>query len=196
MIQRQTIRSCLRRQRQQLPIAIQLKSSLEANLYIANTPWFNRSRRIAFYQSAYGEPDLSQLMHCAWSRKKACYLPVCHPLHQHSLLFAPYFPDQTLQLNRYGILEPDSRIFCKPFTLDVVCMPLLAFDQWGNRLGSGKGYYDRTFAYLRRALNPCKPLLVGIAYDFQEVDALPVEDWDVPLDKIIVIRTSVMPPKF
>jgi len=72
-------------------------------------------------------------------------------------------------------------------------LPLVAFDQQGERLGMGGGYYDRTFEFLRRSgLN--KPKLIGLAHDFQQVDAIPTEAWDVPLTAIVtnkgVIKAS------
>ena len=63
-------------------------------------------------------------------------------------------------------------------------LPLLAFDGRGNRLGTGGGWYDTTFSFLREQPRPARPLLVGVAYAFQQVDALPAESWDVPLDYV------------
>ncbi|MFD1254578.1 putative 5-formyltetrahydrofolate cyclo-ligase [Devosia equisanguinis] len=63
---------------------------------------------------------------------------------------------------------------------DIVLMPLLGFDAAGTRLGYGGGYYDRTLAAL-----PRKPLLVGLAFGVQELDAIPREEHDVPLDAVI-----------
>ncbi len=63
---------------------------------------------------------------------------------------------------------------------DVVLMPLLAFDRHGTRLGYGGGYYDRTLERLSR-----RPRLVGIAYAAQELDSIPRESHDVPLDSIV-----------
>lgn len=188
MNHRQNIRSTIRKKRQQLCPILHFQASSKLTHYIANTPWFLRSRRIAFYQAVKGELDLSYLMQRAEKMNKICYLPICHPLHHQSLLFMPYFKGETLQLNRYDILEPriDAHAFCKPFVLDLVFVPLVAFDKQGNRLGSGKGYYDRTFAYLRRFPVQSKPLLVGVAYGFQEVEQIPTESWDIPLHKIIV----------
>ncbi|MET3924092.1 5-formyltetrahydrofolate cyclo-ligase [Devosia sp. 2618] len=63
---------------------------------------------------------------------------------------------------------------------DIVIMPLLGFDARGTRLGYGGGYYDRTLAKLKK-----KPLLVGLAYAVQELDDIPREAHDVPLDAIV-----------
>lgn len=63
---------------------------------------------------------------------------------------------------------------------DLILMPLLGFDSRGTRLGYGGGYYDRTLASL-----PKKPLLIGLAYCVQELDFIPREEHDVPLDGIV-----------
>jgi 5-formyltetrahydrofolate cyclo-ligase len=63
---------------------------------------------------------------------------------------------------------------------DIVIMPLLGFDSKGTRLGYGGGYYDRTLAGLGR-----KPLLVGLAFAAQELDEIPREAHDVPLDAVV-----------
>ena len=59
-------------------------------------------------------------------------------------------------------------------------MPLLAFDRLGTRLGYGGGYYDRTLAILHK-----RPKLIGLAYEAQELDVIPRQSHDVPLDAII-----------
>ena len=63
---------------------------------------------------------------------------------------------------------------------DVIIMPLLGFDARGTRLGYGGGYYDRTLERLSK-----KPRLVGIAFAAQEIDSIPREPHDVPLDVIV-----------
>ena len=63
---------------------------------------------------------------------------------------------------------------------DLVLMPLLGFDAAGTRLGYGGGYYDRALAQLQR-----RPKLIGLAFSAQELDAIPREPHDVPLDAVI-----------
>lgn len=78
----------------------------------------------------------------------------------------------------FGTLAPaDDAPRAEP---DVVIMPLLGFDSRGTRLGYGGGYYDRTLARLSK-----KPRLVGLAFAAQELDLIPREDHDVPLDAVV-----------
>ena len=73
---------------------------------------------------------------------------------------------------------------------EVLIVPLLAFDRQGYRLGYGGGYYDRTLERLR-ARHPV--IAVGFAFAAQEVDAVPTEPTDEPLD-LIVTETGVIIP--
>lgn len=82
----------------------------------------------------------------------------------------------------WGIREPQPQ--APAVDPDIVLAPLLAFDRAGHRLGYGGGYYDRSFAFLKEQLRPTEPLLVGIAYDFQELPGIAPERWDVSLDFI------------
>lgn len=101
-----------------------------------------------------------------------------------TLRFAPWRSGDPLVQNRYGIPEPDlaAESLLAPHDLDVVLVPLLAFNRAGARLGMGGGYYDRSFAFLHTPERAPKPLLIGVAYAFQEEAGLPAESWDVGLD--------------
>ena len=68
--------------------------------------------------------------------------------------------------------------------LDLVITPLLAFDAKGHRLGTGGGYYDRSFAFLYSNMKK-KPLMIGLAYSFQAAECLPTDPWDIALDGVI-----------
>ena len=104
-----------------------------------------------------------------------------------------FFPASNRVLpNRYGIQEPLP--ISEPISarrIDVVLMPLVAFDRSGNRLGMGGGFYDRAFAHRRASHTLRKPLLVGLAHHCQEVNTLHSEHWDVPLDVIISDREVI-----
>ena len=72
--------------------------------------------------------------------------------------------------------------------LEVVFMPLVGFDGEGNRLGMGKGFYDRAMSFRLRHPRSRRPLLVGLAFACQQVDSLPARPHDVPLDMLISER--------
>ncbi len=88
--------------------------------------------------------------------------------------------------NRLKIDEPklDVRDVLPLGRLDVLMVPLVAFDTAGQRLGMGGGFYDRTLQnWQDYSLQP-----VGYAHDCQQVDALPTEHWDIPLPAVITPR--------
>ena len=64
-------------------------------------------------------------------------------------------------------------------------MPLTAFDRTGTRLGTGFGYYDKTFAFTKNQPLYTKPKLYGLAYAFQEIRNIPRMQWDVPMHGVI-----------
>jgi 5-formyltetrahydrofolate cyclo-ligase len=72
-----------------------------------------------------------------------------------------------------------------PWSLDLVFVPLVAFDKEGHRLGMGGGYYDRTFAFKTKHSHLKGPKLIGLAHDFQLQSQLPVMPWDIPLNAVI-----------
>ncbi len=77
-------------------------------------------------------------------------------------------------------------------SIDVVLLPLVGFDAQGNRLGMGGGYYDRLLKRLT-----ARTLLIGIAYDFQEVRSINAKEWDMPVDEVITpTRHLVFREKF
>jgi 5-formyltetrahydrofolate cyclo-ligase len=118
---------------------------------------------------------------------KQVYLPVLRNRPSNSLWFTAYRPGDRLVNNCYGIPEPvmHSRRIVMPWSLDMVFVPLVAFDRSGNRLGMGGGYYDRTFAFRRMRSHWRGPKLIGLAHEFQRVEQLLNQVWDIPLDGVI-----------
>lgn len=187
VMDRQQIRQQIRQQRRELTDDERQLASHRLCDQIARSSLFKISKRIAFYIPSDGEMDLLPLLDYAWQCKKKCFLPVLGPNKTRRLWFLPVTPDTLLVSNRYGIPEPEhprkQRCF-KPISLDLILMPLVAFDMQGNRLGMGGGFYDRTLSFLlsRKIWN--KPYLMGTAYAFQEIPGLEQQKWDVPLHSI------------
>ena len=94
-----------------------------------------------------------------------------------------------LRTGAFGISEPGGGAPRSARALDVVFMPLVGFDREGNRIGMGRGFYDRFFAHRARMHAWRRPLLVGIAYDEQCVPALHPAAHDVPLDALVTQST-------
>lgn len=137
-----------------------------------------KAERIAVYLAFDGEPDLGKLIDDAWSRGKQVAVPT---ISGNSMRFTEFRPNSRVSVNHFGISEPVADRAIETRSLDLVLTPVLAIDDFGTRLGVGGGYYDRHFAFLLRRRQWLHPKLLGVAYDFQQVEQLPSADWDVPL---------------
>ncbi|MET0089909.1 MAG: 5-formyltetrahydrofolate cyclo-ligase [Candidatus Thiodiazotropha sp.] len=148
---------------------------------------FRHSRRIAFYHAVAGEMDPAPLLSAALETGKQAYLPILRQRPCNSLWFAPLKRQTRMINNRFGIPEPEfqHRHLIMPWSLDLVFVPLVAFDRNGHRIGMGGGFYDRTFAFRHTHRHLTGPKLIGLAHEFQLRDALDHNPWDVPLDAVI-----------
>ncbi len=139
---------------------------------------------VAAYVGFRGEPDLKPALEALHHAGRRIYLPV---VEKREMRFLRWQPGAAMKNNRFGIPEPEAGPECPAERLDLVLMPLVAFSPTGTRLGMGAGFYDRRFAF-RLEAPETGPLLVGTAYSLQEVDSLPAQRWDVPLDGVITDR--------
>lgn len=146
-------------------------------------PIFLTSRRIAFFWPNDGEIDLRRALIKALARHKRCYLPVLYRGGENRLLFGRFNAASILKLNRFGIPEPDLArdgwLFARQ--LDLILMPLVAFDDRGNRIGMGGGFYDSSLRHLNLPIIWRRPYLLGVAYEFQHMETIGRNNWDVPL---------------
>jgi 5-formyltetrahydrofolate cyclo-ligase len=182
-------RAQLRRQLRELRRALspqqQRQASLSCLRQLMQYPKFIRSQHFGLYLANDGELDPAPIAQQLWKMNKFCYLPVLHPSRPRELWFVRYTPDTPLKPNRFGIGEPDpfrnQRLQAK--FLDMVLLPLVGFDRNGGRLGMGGGFYDKTFAF-KKDKPEGKPYLIGLAHSIQEVPALGLADWDIPLSGV------------
>jgi len=187
VVSRQELRAEKRYQRQLLSPQKQLLAARNLERQLMGMAIFRNARNIACYLSSDGELDLSFVMRRMQAMKKRCYLPVLDVMGSRRLWFAPFNSDTRLHVNRFGIPEPmvSPRDYVFARHLDLILLPLVAFDTQGNRLGMGGGFYDRSLAYLNRRQHWLKPHLYGVAHEFQHVDSLKSAPWDVPLQGIV-----------
>ncbi|QJD59295.1 5-formyltetrahydrofolate cyclo-ligase [Pseudomonas sp. gcc21] len=184
---RSALRRRLRQTRRKLSPAQQRKASQQLFRQLAQHPLFIRSQHIAFYLANDGEIDPALLMAHARRLGKQCYLPVITGWPMDRMHFQRIVKRQRWVKNRFGIHEPIVKrgLQARPWRLDLVLMPLVGFDEQGNRLGMGGGFYDRTFAYRTWRPEWSGPRLLGLAHHCQKVEALPIASWDIPLDGIV-----------
>ncbi|WP_457668476.1 5-formyltetrahydrofolate cyclo-ligase [Thiolapillus sp.] len=185
------IRKKMRNKRRLLSDACRARAAQHAARNAASLRRFMAARRIAFYLAADGELDPLPLLELACFMGKHCYLPVLHPIGHRRLWFAAWKPGDELQPNRFNIPEPvwTPSSLIKPWALDLVITPLVAFDSKGNRMGMGGGYYDRSFAWRRNRQHWTGPMLIGYAYELQKTRRLHKRSWDIAMDAIVTENT-------
>jgi len=188
--QRHELRQRLAAQRRALTPPERMGAAQGLRRSLEQLPEYLTDARVAGYWASHGELPLNLVIPPLAARGQQFLLPVVGK--RRRLRFAPWQSGEEVQPNRYGIPEPVAQDeLLEPFQLDLVFVPLLGFDRRGNRLGHGGGYYDRSFAFLNEQVRPTEPLLVGIAYAFQELPEVDEEDWDVPLDFIATERELI-----
>lgn len=183
LLDRQDIRTHVRHLRRGLTSEQQQQAAIHVAEHALNFPPIQQAKKIALFLSFDGELNTRPLIAKFWQHNQRVYLPVLHPFSKGQLLFFRYDTDTVLTPNRLGIPEPplDIRNLATLSELDVLMVPLVAFDNQGQRLGMGGGFYDRTLQNWQQH----NVLPIGLAHDCQQVEALPVADWDVPLKAII-----------
>jgi len=182
-----SIRNSLRQQRQKLDSSTRKLAAANAATRLIQTTAFLNSQCIAYYVSDEGELDPTPIIKCAEQLGKKLFLPFMPSDRTKPLRFYPYSSKEPLQENKLGILEPilQDKTPVKLQKLDLVLVPIVGFDNKLNRMGRGAGYYDRTFAFIKERPHAKRPLLIGLAYEFQKVAHIDAKPWDVPVDFVV-----------
>jgi len=189
---KKTLRQKIREQRRNLSESEREHAAFLLCERLAATKEFKRSKNIAFYLTNDGEIDLTLLIKHAWQQGKQCYLPVLAEPNTNRLWFIPYTPETKLKHNRFAIPEPihsRSTRMRKTVSLDLILMPLVAFDINGQRMGMGGGFYDRSLAFLKTRQHWHKPNLIGVAYDFQKQSKLETNSWDIAMQAVVTEKS-------
>ena len=148
------------------------KDRVEKSQIICNNvfclPKFTEAKTVFFYASFDGEVETFEMMNKAKNLGKKISLPQIYK-NSMSPVFIEYL-DKDLEDGPFGIKQPKQTCLTMPFLneIDVVIVPGVAFDKSNNRLGRGKGFYDRFLQTL-----PSNVLTIGLAFDFQIINQLP-----------------------
>lgn len=143
---------------------------LETNVF------FEKAQHILFYWSMSDEVATQEFI-LKHYQTKHIYLPVIQNDDLDIVLFTG--EDSLIPGPKYGIPEPTGDKLENENIIDVVVVPGVAFDNEGNRMGRGAGYYDRILKRVPQAKR------IALAYDFQMVNQVPVERHDIPMDIVI-----------
>ena len=139
---------------------------------------------IAGYYPSNFEVNILDLLSQACKKNFKVGFPVIKK--DYKIDFKCWIPNEPLYVNKYGILEPKKQnITFKP---DIILVPLVAFDRNLNRIGYGKGYYDRA---LKQLSSNKKILTIGMAFSFQEASIIPTNQYDYNLDCILTDRNLI-----
>lgn len=182
---RTTIRKQIRHKRKSLSARDQTNAAHHIGKQLEHFPPLLTAKHVALYLSTDGELDTRSIIEYCWQTGKNVYLPVLHPFSQGHLLFLNYTPETQMVENKYHISEPKLTLpaVIPMAQLDIIFTPLVAFDEHGQRLGMGGGYYDRSLEHWYKTGEGAVP--VGLAHDCQQVELLPSEQWDIPLPYVI-----------
>lgn len=137
-------------------------------------PAFNDATAVLLYYHLKREVQTTSLLD-KWNIEKRLFLPV---VNENDLVIRKYEGRHSVSPGSMGIQEPTGNNFTSWKEIDLIIVPGIAFDKNRNRLGRGKGYYDRL-------LSQMSAIKVGICFDFQFFDEIPAEATDTPMDYII-----------
>ncbi|WP_201511106.1 5-formyltetrahydrofolate cyclo-ligase [Psychrobacter alimentarius] len=146
--------------------------------------------RIGLYYDGFGELPTQPLLDWCQRLGYSPYLPVVGSLgiDDKRLRFVPVYHSKLInvptRIHRLGMKQNHHRHLLWASELDVIICPLVAIDKHGNRMGMGGGFYDTTLGKSYRS-GALRPLKIGWCYDFQVVEQLARQPWDVPLDGLI-----------
>jgi 5-formyltetrahydrofolate cyclo-ligase len=190
LVARRQLRATLRARRRAVPASERLASSQLVAHNVDRWLHLRPGWRVALYAALPQELDAGPLIELARTRGCQLYLP---RIDRHTLGRKMRFVrmNDRQRANRLGIMEPEGARTISARWLDVVFVPLLGFDSRGVRLGTGGGFYDRAFAFRRWRTSWHTPRLIGLAYAFQQLEAIAPAAHDVLLDAVVTEKGIV-----
>ncbi len=179
------------RQRRQLNEGARRNLAQAASLHLTKLQQrLPKNARIGLYYDGFGELPTQPLLDWCLRLGYLPYLPVVGSLgiDDKRLRFIPVYHTKLVniptRIHRLGMKQNHHRRLLWASELDVIICPLVAVDKHGNRMGMGGGFYDTTLGKSYRS-GASSPLKIGWCYDFQVVEQLARQPWDVPLDGLI-----------
>ncbi len=181
MIEKKELRKSIRQMKGTVSLATIKLSAYYVLQRLESISAFIESSDILLYSSLPDELDTKQITDYCIRKGKNIYLPRVEG-NDITILKAN---DSTLAIGAYNILEPiGTDTLCDNSIIDVAVIPGMAFDKKGNRLGRGKGYYDRF-------LSNFDGIKIGIGYDFQLLDSIPAEQHDKKMDWVVTPSLTI-----
>ncbi|MCQ3806805.1 MAG: 5-formyltetrahydrofolate cyclo-ligase [Acidimicrobiaceae bacterium] len=175
---RQQIRQQMRERRASLDSERQTRAAEAVLAKLEKIEMLRTAAAVAGYRGVRGEVNIDEILSRLIARGATVTVPRVVGDH---LEFVEWLPAAASTRGAFGIPEPVGSEALDLRAHDAVLAPLTAFDRTGARIGQGGGFYDRSLG----RLGDERPALIGIAYAFQEVEQIPVEPWDIPLDAVV-----------
>lgn len=170
------IRKQMRELKRAVPMEEKLRCSDAIMCQVEKLPEFQKANVVLLYWSMADEVQTHDFVN-RWYKDKVLLLPC---VDGDDLVLRQYTgPECLVAGEQFGIGEPTGPIWTDLDAIQIIIVPGVAFDRSGNRMGRGRGFYDRMLKSTVGALK------IGIAYDFQMLDEIPVEPHDVKMDRII-----------
>ena len=178
MIQKKELRKKIRARKRDIPVdELREMSRLACERLLAYERLSNASTVMMYYPLS-DEVDVTPVIEQLAENGKTVVLP--QVTGEATMVLRRYTGKADLQEGAFGIMEPCGEIFSDYETIDVAIIPGMAFDRCGNRLGRGKGYYDRFLPLL-----PARVYKIGVCFPFQLLDDIPMEEHDIKMDTIL-----------
>jgi 5-formyltetrahydrofolate cyclo-ligase len=143
-------------------------------IHLESLPVFQNAKTILLYHSLKDEVRTHAFIE-KWKNEKILILPV---VNGENLILKEYNDSSKLLTGAYGIQEPTGELFSDYNKIDLAIIPGVSFDKVGNRLGRGKGYYDRL-------LPKIKAFKIGICFSFQLSEDIPTEPHDTKMNLVV-----------
>ncbi|MDE5869482.1 MAG: 5-formyltetrahydrofolate cyclo-ligase, partial [Muribaculaceae bacterium] len=172
-MEKSEIRKKIKAMRSMLLDSERMSAADEVFEKLEKTAAFLLADKILMYHSLPDELSTHRFLD-KWHGRKSFYLPRVNGV---NLEILPY-DESRLELGAFHIEEPTGDNTVEPEEIELVVVPAVAYDKAGNRLGRGRGFYDRLLA-------STKATKVGIGYEFQLVEEIPVEPHDIKMDMVI-----------
>lgn len=172
------IRKIVRGLKKEVPLEEKKRRSMPIMERVSTLPAFEQAKTVLLYWSMDDEVYTHEFVR-QWYERKRILLPC---VDVDDLLLRQYTGPESMQPGpQFGIPEPTGEVFTELEKVEMIVVPGVAFDRKNNRMGRGRGFYDRL---LKSTPNAVK---VGVAFDFQIFDSIPVESFDVPMDFVVTV---------
>lgn len=172
-----TLRSLIRAEKRHFCRQELAEMSLSVVRRLLEHPRVQSAATVVVYYSLPDEVDTHTAVDTLYSSGKTVLLPVVTG--EGLMELRRYTGSACLRAGAFGIMEPSGEPFTDFETIDLVIVPGMAFDASGNRLGRGKGYYDRFLPLAPSAYR------LGVCFDFQKVTCVPASEHDIRMDEIL-----------